>query len=185
MFSRGEYEIETFSGLFVNVQEPQPETIVLEDIAHALANTARYGGHSIRYMSVAEHAVLVSRRVAQLGGSYVETLEALHHDDPEAYLGDIPRPIKPLLEPAYGKLTAKMERAIMMAIGVPFPHSDIVKDADVWALHVEARHLLPSRGKAWRTTPDQRIVTPTYWTGGLSPKRAKRLYLERHLELTS
>jgi hypothetical protein len=180
---RGEYEIETFSGEFVNVKNPDPTTLVLEDIAHALANTARYGGHSLRFFSVAEHAVLVSRRVEAVGGSHVELLAGLHHDDPEAYLGDIPRPIKPLLEPEYGKLTARMEKALQIALSIPLAMTSTVKDADVWALHVEARHLLPSRGKAWRTQPDARIVTPPYWTGGLTPDAAKMLYLARHNEL--
>ena len=57
MHTPTKHEVETFSGLYVDTKSPKPETIRLEDVAHALANTCRYGGHCLRFYSVAEHAV--------------------------------------------------------------------------------------------------------------------------------
>jgi uncharacterized protein len=194
------YEVETFSGNFVDTKAPDPGTIVLEDIAHALAMTCRYGGHALRFNSVAEHAVFVSRRLESIGGSRDLCLAGLHHDDPEAYLGDIPRPIKPLLGAKYKHLTTRMERAIATALGfspdvIRLLHSNAVKEADVYALLIEARHLLPSRGVNWSGSfsdwdmasavhvRDTARRTPVYWTRGINPSEAEGLYLSRHWEL--
>lgn len=194
-----QYEVETFTGQYVDTQNPQAHTIRLEDIAHALANTCRYGGHCQPFYSVAEHAVFCSIRVERQGYGKWRQLAALHHDDAEAYLGDIPRPMKPLLGDAYKELTERMDQAIMEALlfqHLPGPgadafHDPAVKEADSWALLVEARHLLPSKGINWEGSKadwglddfPSRIVVPDYWWGGLTPANAEALYLQRHKEL--
>lgn len=194
-------EVETFSGQFVDLRNPSPETITLEDIAHALSNTCRYGGHCARFYSVAEHAVMVSRRLERRGYSMDYQLAGLHHDDSEAYLNDIPRPLKPLLGKAYQRMTKKMDETIAEALSLPWwwtttPHAAI-KDADNWCLFVEARHLLPSEGRQWSKgeqgahnwdidTMPSRIVTPDYWEEAeIPPADAKKMFLDRHKELTT
>lgn len=188
----GEFEIETAAGQFVDTAAPNPNTITVEDIAHALSQTCRYGGHCDPFYSVAEHAVLVSRRLEQQGKDDALCLAGLHHDDAEAYLGDIPRPMKPLLGTIYESLTEGMERAIVDGLALQFGaevfHSTTIKDADSWALLIEARHLLPSRGRNWNSSAygrhvGARLVTPQYWLGGIGPEKAKALYLARHREL--
>lgn len=194
------HEVETFSGMFVDTSAPDPSTILLKDIAHALANTCRFGGHCDGFYSVAEHAVFCSMRMERRGFGKSACLAALHHDDAEAYLGDIPKPMKPLLGDAYTHLTDLMDCAIVVGLDLPFDvsalHDPAVKDVDVWALLVEARHLLPSGGRHW-FNGDQgahawgldeqpsRIVVPDYWHGGLKPSKAEKLYLDRHKELTA
>jgi len=193
------HDVETFTGQYINTKNPDPATINVLDIAHALAMTCRYGGHCQDFYSVAEHSVMCSVRVERKGGSLASQIGALHHDDPEAYLGDIPRPMKKLLGRAYEELTERMEVAIVTALGLRgeegWFHTDIVKDADNWALFVEAKHLLPSQGKHWwkgdqgaaewdlRDTLPSRIVTPDYWRGGLPPTEARALYIARHSAL--
>ena len=189
----GEYEIETYTGRFVDTQQPDPSTICVEDIAHALSQTCRYGGHCGKYFSVAEHSVFVSRRLEQKGHSASWQLAGLHHDDAEAYLGDIPRPMKPLLGDAYEGLTVRMDEAIVAALGLPFSatrfHEPAVKLTDSWALFIEARHLLPSGGKSWSSDMYQRrdlaprMVTPAYWLGGVAASDAEAMFLERHVDL--
>ena len=188
--------VETYTGRFVDTRRPDPATLCLEDIAHALANVCRFGGHSQRFYSVAEHAVLVSRRLEHKGYDRTVCLGAVHHDDPEAYLGDIPRPLKPLLGKAYERLTERMDTAIITALGIP-DHREfhaVIKEADNWALLLEARFLLPSRGVNWTAAQKEewgvefgdtrRVRTPDYWTGGVSPAIAEQFYLARHRELT-
>lgn len=198
------HEVETFSGRYVDTENPSAEDIVLEDVAHALSQVCRYGGHCQRFYSVAEHAVIVSRRLEHLGLSRRWQMAGLHHDDAEAFLGDIPRPMKSLLGEAYATLTERMDVAVVWGLGLNDGsrsaisaadfHDPYVKDADNWALFLEARHLLPSRGLHWWNgaqgasewgLPDKpsRIVVPGYWTGGVSPSIAKQLYLARHNEL--
>lgn len=192
-----EFEVETFSGQFVDVNDPRPSSIKLEDIAHALSQTCRYGGHCRRFYSVAEHAVFVSHRIARRGHGVLRQLAGLHHDDAEAYLGDIPRPLKPLLTD-FSALEDRMDRAIVAALDLPFTtrafHDAEVKTADNWSLFVEAKFLLPSQGEGWGDGEQGafrwdlelpgRIVVPDYWLAGVPPEAAERLFLERHAELT-
>lgn len=196
------HEVETFTGKFVDTKKPDPASIDLGDIAHALANTCRYGGHCQRFYSVAEHAVFVSRRLERKGYSKNVQLAGLHHDDAEAYLGDIPRPMKSLLGAAYRNLSDRMDAAICAGpltdygvVPVDF-HQAAVKNADNFALFVEARFLLPSQGKHWfegdqgaslwgLDAQPKRIITPDYWTGGMTPAAARSLFLHRHKELTT
>lgn len=192
------HEVETFTGQYVDTSDPDPDTINPADIAHALSQTCRYGGHCQRFYSVAEHAVFVSKRLERKGFSRAIQLAGLHHDDAEAYLGDIPRPMKSLLGAAYERLTKRMDNAIIAALMLDGDagdfHHDAVKDADNWALFVEARHLLPSQGRHWfkgdqgastwgLENQPTRIVVPDYWAGGLPPDAAKQLFIARHKEL--
>ena len=191
------HEVETFTGRYVDTERPQASTIDLHDIAHALAQTCRYGGHTSTFYSVAEHAVLVSRRLEAQGLPRDACLAGLHHDDAEAYLGDIPRPLKIHLGARYKTLSRRMDSAVVSGLGLPITpddfHHPVVKEADNWALFIEARHLLPSRGINWSgsaedwdlgTAASTSKRTPSYWTAGLSPSDAEGLFLTRHYELT-
>ena len=198
------YEVETFSGRYVNTKDPQVESIDLVDIAHALSQICRYGGHCSKFYSVAEHSVAVSKRLERKGASLVKQLAGLHHDDTEGFLGDIPRPLKGLLRSmsdAYDVLTNQMDAVICEALGLtaygitPALFHDVdVKDADNWMLFVEAKAFLPSGGINWSGSQlddwgvrqdglPSRIVTPDYFFGGLRPDQAKQRYLARHVEL--
>lgn len=140
--------IETASGQIVDLAHPDPATIRLGDIAHGLSMTCRFAGHTSRFYSVAEHAVLVARRVQSLGHSERTVLAALHHDDAEAFLGDIPAPLKCLV-PDFAPLEEQMLRVIGCALGlleVSRVDHDVVKKADVWALRHEAYQLMRSQG---------------------------------------
>lgn len=204
MHTPGPYDVETYSGEFVNVSNPRIDSIKLIDIAHALSQICRYGGHCRTFYSVAEHAVCVSRRMERRGCPVWKQIAGLHHDDTEYVLGDVPRPTKPLFGPRYAELTALVDQAICYylnsAVGsrlwldpINF-HDPDVKDADNWMLFVEARHLLPSRGINWSGSQlddwgvrkdglPGRIVTPDYWYGGLQPLEAEAQFLARHHEL--
>src|SRR4051794_3312144 len=91
--SPGPY-LQTVSGRYVNPFEPDPEQIDIGDITRALANVCRFGGHCRSFYSVAQHSVIVSELVEQRGGDVEDVFAALMHDASEAYLGDMPHPIK-------------------------------------------------------------------------------------------
>jgi len=86
----------TFTGRAFWPLDARPDEIDSRDIAHALSMLCRFGGHTRRFYSVAEHCVLMSYAVAP---EYA--LAALLHDAAEAYMVDLPRPIKRNL-PTYG-----------------------------------------------------------------------------------
>ena len=78
------------SGILFDVFKPNEEDIRIDDIAHSLSNICRYGGHSPKFYSVAQHCVICSYKE----GSIKEKIEFLLHDASEAYLADMPRPVK-------------------------------------------------------------------------------------------
>lgn len=184
--------VEVPSGRFVSMDDPDPGTITLYDVAHKLAQVNRYGGSTIYPYSVAQHAVFVAERLRRMGVPKRVQLLGLHHDDPEAFLGDVPRPWKKRLGPVYADMTVVFEEAIEEALGLPHMHLEdhrIVKQADSYALLVEARKMLPSGGKRWNYLKDfdlpKRIVIPDYFLGEIDWDDARDMYLRRHEELTA
>jgi uncharacterized protein len=86
--------IETYTGRPFWPLRPSKEAISIIDIAHALSNQCRYSGHVKFFYSVAQHCCLLSQWLAEHGGSSLDCLQILMHDAAEAYLVDIPRPVK-------------------------------------------------------------------------------------------
>ncbi len=113
--------LDTASGRKIDLDQPDPSQISLEDIAGGLSRICRFGAQAVRFHSVAEHAVLVSRLVAD-GGHPQLGLAALHHDSHEAYVCDIPKPLKRKLSAAgdhtYDEVCEALDTAISAALGI-------------------------------------------------------------------
>lgn len=189
-----EHEIETYTGKYVDLENPQAHQIDLQSIAHGLANTCRYNGQ-VKFYSVAEHAVMVSRRLERQGFDAETQLAGLHHDDAEAFLGDVTRPLKGLLQPVYGELSDRMDLAVFDALRLPLRCAgnllhgyEEVKAADNWALFIEADNLLPSKGRYWSGQShnwevgedSDRETDSDLWTGGMDPDEAAGMWLTWH-----
>lgn len=124
--------IRTYSGAVINVFEPDPECIRIEDIAHALSNLCRFGGHTSRFYSVAEHCI----RCANLVTGRETKLAALLHDASEAYLVDLPSPIKYFI-PKYQEYEQNMMMQIAERFGIAYPLPTVVALADKSMLEME------------------------------------------------
>lgn len=130
--------IRTFNGKYVDVFNPDIDTIDIIDIAHALSNTCRFGGHTYQFYSVAQH----SAQVASLNMVPDELkLTALLHDATEAYMCDIPRPIKRNLQ-EYKKVEDKLMEYIAKKFNLVYPFPDIIKAADNYMLEFEHKHII-------------------------------------------
>ena len=105
----------TSTGIVFNILEPE---FVLEDIAHALSNTCRFAGHCSEFYSVAEHSVLVSKLMEEL--DLGDPMIGLMHDGHEAYLSDVPSPLKQLL-PDWSALDKELEEKLYNHYHLPFP----------------------------------------------------------------
>lgn len=117
--------------------DPRPEEIHIEDIAVALSNLCRFGGHVREFYSVAQHSV----HVAGLCGPE-DALWGLLHDASEAYLGDIIRPLK--RQDCFAEYRAAEERlmaAVCERFGLPLEMPESVRRADEVMLATEARDL--------------------------------------------
>ena len=114
-------------------------------------------------------------------GSLDVVIAALHHDDAEAYLADVPRPVKPDL-PGYKEIEQRNERTIAERLGLIYPWPGIVKQADDAALATEARALMGGEcaGK-WHLRHEPLPWTIRPW----SPKTARRRFLFRWRTLST
>lgn len=133
------HSIRTVSGRYVNLVEMDPESLDIRDVAYALSQIPRFGGHLPRRYSVAQHSIDVCRRVAHLGREV--RLQALLHDASEALLGDLPSPVKALL-PDYRALEQRVMETMSRRFGFPWPLLPEVKHADRMALEDEWRVLM-------------------------------------------
>lgn len=182
--------IELASGDYLDLADPHQGSISLGSIAHGLAHTCRFAGQSERFYSVAEHACLVAAKLEGEGAMERVVFAGLHHDDAEAFIGDVTRPLKSLL-PGYAKLEARVTREIAEALGLPLLSAQQraqIKAADDWALSCEAYYLLPSRGKTWfcEGVYDPAVaydIAFPYDTLGQPPERARELYAHWHNRL--
>lgn len=159
--------IMTHTGLYFDFGDPRPEMFRLEDVAHALAILPRFQGHTPKPYSIAQHSVLCSFLAPDS-----LRLEALMHDAHEAYVGDMPRPLKALL-PGYQAIERRCEIALRRRFGLPIDLDPRVKEIDRRILVTEARAF----DKAW--WPDAGLdpyvldVTPWPW------HKAKMKFLAR------
>lgn len=191
----GHHEIELYSGRYLDLKQPDSSVIGLDDVAHGLAFTCRYSGQCADYYSIAQHAVMCARYLRAHGYSLATQLAGLHHDDAEAFLGDVVRPLKGLLQPQYGDLSDTMDVAIAKAFGDLWPADALkvpaVKAADNWALMVEAWRLLPSQGRHWGGQAHNWDVDMEaggrddegLWRGYQSPRTASRSFVRMHNQL--
>lgn len=116
--------IRTVTGKYVNVFDPTPDMICIEDIAHALSQQPRFGGHLPVFFSVAQHSV-----GCMLNAQPDERLGALMHDASEAYLMDIPSPIKKRLA-NYDEIENELMAVIAEKFGFAWPLPETIKKID-------------------------------------------------------
>lgn len=124
----------TFTGGPFSYEDIRAENICIEDIAHALGNLCRYAGHAKRFYSVAEHCVLLSKADNMPG----TPLARLLHDAVEAYITDLPRPLKGFL-PNYKHIEHQIDAVIAKKYGVDFGP---VKPGDTKMIEIEAPVLM-------------------------------------------
>jgi hypothetical protein len=173
---RGDW-MQTASNLAFWPLDPWPSEVHLYDIAHALSNLCRYGGHCKKFYSVAEHSVHVSRVVPP-----EHALAGLLHDATEAYCADVPRPLKRFLT-GYAEIEQRIWVAIATRFQLPVDLPATVKEADNTVLLAEKEQILGPTPLPW------------HWAAGLnpadvridcwSPHDAKQAFIHRYLELTS
>ena len=168
--------IQTFSGKQFWPTNPKVEDIDIVDIAHALSMQCRYGGHCRRFYCVAEHSVHVSDALPQ-----ELKLWGLLHDASEAYLVDIPRPIKPFLS-NYVELEAQLMAAVVKRFGLTdeLPMPAAVKEVDNRILFDEREQNMTVPPSAWDFELEPLGIQLKYW----DPAMAERVFLDTFDHLT-
>lgn len=166
--------IQTFTGCQMWPLDPRSNEIHIEDIAHALSNLCRFNGHVRQFYSVAEHSCHVHDNVDrpwQLAG--------LLHDASEAYLCDMPRPIKRIR--GFSDQYIAAEQRLMQAIADRFvfewPLVAQIHTADNRLLATEAAQLMNPIHPEWKdhAMPIRDLILPC-WT----PAEAREQFLMRY-----
>lgn len=174
---RGQWT-QTYTGIQFFLTDPRPGEVNIVDIAHALSMQCRYGGHCREFYSVAEHSLAVSYIVPP-----GMALEGLLHDAAEAYICDVPRPLKQLLGAPYSWIEAKIMTAINERYGthiVDKQWDETLKWADNTMLHTEMLAMMAAPPKPWVTMPPALENWTFYY---YSPLLAKRRFYARFSEL--
>jgi 5'-deoxynucleotidase YfbR-like HD superfamily hydrolase len=172
----------TVSGLAIDLLHPAPNAIHIIDIAHGLALQCRFAGQIREFYSVAQHSVLVSQLVPR-----EDALWGLLHDASEAYISDVPAPLKetPFLT-GYRMVEAGLMNAVLKQFGMVCQYCDeprSVRLADKVALATEFRDLCgwPTEAAESETgaRPCAAHIEPVSW------QAARRLFMDRFQEINS
>lgn len=183
------------SGRRLDLLDPTPVDIEIEDIAHGLSFVARWNGQTLGDFaySVAEHSLLVetlfTRLIAKPQPKW--QLAALLHDAPEYVIGDMISPVKNAVGPGYGELDQRLTAAIHLRFGlpasVPLTVKRQIKRADKISAWMEATRIAgftEAEANRFFGRPDPTLLD------GLdlrlrAPKDVRADYLNRHADLLS
>jgi 5'-deoxynucleotidase YfbR-like HD superfamily hydrolase len=181
------------SGRRLDLLDPTPVDIEIEDIAHGLAFVARWNGQTIgdHAYSVAEHSLLVETLFARMvrRGPVKWRLAALLHDAPEYVIGDMISPVKAAVGPGYGFLDDRLTAAIHIRFGLPatlpVAVKKQIKKADKISAWMEATQIAgfsPSEADRLFGKPDQTVID------GLEivlrpPVETRKAFTARHMTL--
>ena len=179
------------SGRRLDLLDPSPLDIEIEDIAHGLARVARWNGqtHGAHIFSVAQHTLLVEAVLRQQTPrvDHRIRLAAMLHDAPEYVIGDMISPFKAVIGGSYKVVEKRLLSAIHIRFGLPAVLPDEIeaqiKAADMGAAYLEATYLagfaqaearrLFGRDPKLPAATEKDYVTP--WSAG----RAEKQFLAR------
>ena len=183
------------SGRRLDLLDPTPVDIEIEDIAHGLAFVARWNGQTRgeHPYSVAEHSLLVDQILARTDPEMEPRwrLAGLLHDAPEYVIGDMISPVKAAVGPSYGELDDRLSRAIHLRFGLPavLPAQvkKRIKKADTISAWLEAVQIAgfdEAEATRFFGRPERRVID------GLSvvlrpPSEVRADYTARHADLLS
>ena len=172
--------IETFTGVKFDIIDTRPEMIQIDDVAHALSQANRFTGHAMFPYSVAQHSLL---------GSYLlddkkKAFRFLNHDDSEAFIGDMNRPLKHFTRAGeeYRKVEEPLQTMIYNRFGIYGPDPDYIHVVDNMMLYAEKAALFAEGSPAFHIkwsdekAADVKIVEMNW-------RDVKRLWLRRFYEL--
>lgn len=155
---------------------PDLNDINIQDIAHALSCICRFGGHCSEFYSVAQHSVSVSLILEALDGKLAASYGLLH-DASEAYIGDVPRPLKISSHYAfYRDVESSIQDLIYRRFALsPSTVPELLRYADNLMLATEKRDLMDPEASPWEGLPAtaQDKIEP------MSPREAENAFLAR------
>lgn len=162
--------LQTHSGRRFPLVDPRPSDIYWPDVVYALAHVYRFGGHAGAY-SVAQHSIVVADQLRPEWRVY-----GLLHDAHEAYIGDVPTPLKNLLEataaPAHSlsRIVQAIDRAVFEAADLCYPVPQEIDEA----VHIADRRALMTERRDLMNEPPPESWGEEYERVALLPQRIVR-----------
>ena len=169
--------VRTYTGRKFYPNDPESLEVDIEDIAHALSNVCRYNGHLIPFFSVAEHSVYVSLTAGKIDQGL--QLQGLLHDASEAYLPDMPTPIKDIL-PDFKALEKRLQQHIFKSLNIPYPLSPTIKEIDTRIRWDEIRCM-----QIWNPNEGQLFNGIGIMINPLSSRDAETAFMQAYYKLIS
>jgi len=147
-------------------------------IAHSLSLICRFVGQCKKFYSVAEHSILVSRIMEDMGLG--DPMEGLMHDGVESVLADVPRPAKQMLKD-YKALDKALDATLRKQFALPEVMTEGCVKADSIALAIEARELMPNKGADYDLSDDVLLAArkSTYMIVGWTSEDARGRFMTR------
>jgi hypothetical protein len=182
--------MQTYSGEMIDLENPKMHQIKILDIAHSLSNLCRFSGATLDFYSVAEHSILGSDEYVlmsickdedEANKRKQEAFAFLLHDGAEAYMTDLPRPIKQY-HPSFSAIEQRLQDMIFECFGVAEDvNLQAIKDMDNSMIAMEKERCYIHDREWTEKLPDPANVKPAFWT----PDQAKDLFLKRFKELSN
>jgi len=178
------------SGRRLDLLDPTPVDIEIEDIAHGLSFVARWNGQTLGDFaySVAEHSLLVERLYSRLNPRAPAKwrLAALLHDAPEYVIGDMISPVKNAVGPGYDALDKRLAAAVHIRFGlpatIPAPVKKQIKKADrisAWMEATEIAGFTVAEADRFFGKPDPEVIRDLSITLR-PPTETRAAYTARH-----
>lgn len=191
-------EVITKSGRRLDLHDPRAVDVGRPDVIAGLTGTCRFAAQTEVFYSVAQHAIMVADLVeCWLDPWQLELpeearsavlLAALHHDSHEAFMSDLPAPVKRLL-PGYEDIARKLDRAVHEAVGLALDlertgAGTLIDRGDMAARCVEAEAIIPRASEfilehAGRPDPEDLELARSLWSDPLLPPAARDRFIER------
>lgn len=192
-------KLETVTGQLIDIANPDPATINIEDIAWSLSRISRFCGHTVTAIpyNVGQHSLFVATEIESMfSESDVKSkrrriaLLGLLHDAAEAYTGDLPSPIKhlPELRPIIVGIEHNLMRAVLESLRLQPPTEEeeiIIKTADRIAQKIEAHAFMQSRGKHWEGLPDVSLERLQQFSAPLDSLTSYKMFMDKFNALTA
>lgn len=173
--------IQTFTGKCYWPLDPRERDVCIEDIAHSLSMQVRYNGACLAFYTVAEHSEIVSRMV-----SPANAFCGLMHDAPEAYIGDMVRPLKhrPEMSP-FREWEELNWKVIANKYDLPLVIPEEVELADAMIIGPEKRYVLNPCARSSAALEKYGNIVLPQTIMGFAPGIAKARFLARFHELSN
>lgn len=172
--------IETISGRLIDILNPKPSDIHLEDIIIPLSRTCRFGGHTRDFYTVLMHSYLCAIEAEARGYSFEVQKALLVHDFSEAYCSDVITPLK-LQMPKYYEIENEVLRQVEIVFEVDLSNP-LIKEVDYDMAVGEALWQMRSRGSDERWTPPTKTIQSDYVIDRIvNPPSINESILEFHI----